>query len=239
MVRAGATEFRWRHSEGVARNGGSRSRSARNQSGVCKLNLAPSIPPPPPPWPVSPVHYIWTAGSTLHRIYAPARCGATALGFRTAGPFVRFDHHEVGHRRGILYAAESLDGALVEVAGDRGICSYSSLRYTSFAPTRDLLLLDLTSAGVRQAGMLAKVTSCDHGDSQKWARYCYDNAGLYGEIDGFYYPNAHNFYIAVALFERAQNALPLHPAFDRKLGNAAHREELLAAGPSTNTLLIR
>jgi hypothetical protein len=181
---------------------------------------------------------MWARGQSLHRIYDPATFGATALGFRNAGPYVRFDHHVAGKKRGILYAAKTLAGSLVEIAGDRGVCSYAAHRYTSFAPTRDLMLLDLSAAGIRHAGMLAKVTSCDHAESQPWAGYCYDNEAIYGTIDGLYYPNAHNFDIAVALFERAKNAMPGLPSFDRKLRSRVHRAALLAAALSTNTKLI-
>jgi hypothetical protein len=127
-----------------------------------------------------------------------------------------------------------LSGALVEIAGDSGVCFCANKYYTGFAPTRDLRLLDLSSSGVRQAGTIAKVTSCEHVESQPWARHFYEHPEIYGELDGIYYPNAHNFDIAFALFERAKDAMPAKPLWDRKLWSRTHRSELLRAGDRTN-----
>ncbi len=182
---------------------------------------------------------MWPAGLQLARIYDPALHGATALGFRSPGPFARFDHHVGGADRGITYAAERLSGSLVEVAGDTGICYCGTRRYTRFAPTRELRLLDLSVNGVRQAGTIAKVTSCEHTESQPWARYFYENPDVYGALDGLYYPNAHNFEMAIALFERARDAMPARPLFDRKLWSRVHMAELLLAGELTNIAVYR
>jgi hypothetical protein len=83
--------------------------------------------------------------------------------------------------------------------------------------------------------MVAKVTSCEYFYSQPWGRFCYENPLIYGAIDGLYYPNSHNFGIAVALFDRATDAMPPRPLFDRKLWSSKHRSELLEAAFVTNT----
>jgi hypothetical protein len=55
------------------------------------------------------------------------------------------------------------------------------------------------------AATLAKIS--DRLVSQVWSRYFYEQREIYREIDGIRYYNAHNDEDAIALYEKAQDAL--------------------------------
>lgn len=170
---------------------------------------------PPPKRQPRPLHAILQEGTELYRIYDPTRPGVGRLTFRTVGPLRRFDHHVKGSRvRGIYYAALSLDACVVEVFGDAGTVALEGLRVANPVLRRDLRLLDLRGRGAMRAGTVAAISSADHSLSQAWSRHFYEEPGIYGEIDGLIYPNAHNGDDAVALYERARGALRCPPARD-------------------------
>lgn len=132
---------------------------------------------------------------------------------------MRFDHHRgTGRRerRGIWYAGLSFDVAVVE-AFDIGVVEPTTERLARLRPTRDLLLLDLHGRGAMRAGTVAAISAGDHALAQAWSRYWYEHPKTFGELDGLYYPSAHNGQPAVALYERARPALTLPRGHDAPL----------------------
>lgn len=80
---------------------------------------------PPPTRFLSPRFSILPVGTPLVRIFDPTDYDATAIGFRSFGPFKRLNHHPrltgsaaSDPERGIYYAALNLDWCLVEVWED-------------------------------------------------------------------------------------------------------------------------
>ena len=192
---------------------------------------------PPPARRPRPQHARLPAGSDLYRIYNPTRHGGTPLGFRFVGPLVRFDHHVGGSTdRGSYYAAPSLESCVVEVFGDLGVVTFDEFRVMKPLLHCELVLLDLRARGAMRAGTVAAIASADYGLSQAWSRYFYEQPEAYGEIDGLLYANAHNGADAVALYERAQNALDCaterewrldDPAIETEVRRIAHANNLL------------
>lgn len=89
-----------------------------------------------------------------------------------------------------------------------------------------------------RAGTVAAVSKkADRSITREWARYFYDNEAIYGTIDGLIYCNAHNDEEAVALFERAEDALLLHPGRTIDLGDPAMRTELQHIAVQNNLLV--
>jgi hypothetical protein len=161
------------------------------------------------------------SGTNLFRIYDPiARHGARdARQFRYVGPFARFDHHRgTGRRerRGIWYAGLGLDVAVVE-AFDIGVVEPVTERLARLRTNRELLLLDLHGRSAMRAGTVTAISAADHAVAQAWSRYWYEHPEIFGELDGLYYPSAHNGEPAVALYERARPALTLPRGRDAPL----------------------
>jgi hypothetical protein len=149
----------------------------------------------------------------VFRIYDPGAPHGpkTALQFRYVGPLARFDHHRATgrrERRGIWYGGLTLDCAVVE-AFDVGVVEPGTKRLARVRTTRALLLLDLRGRAAMRAGTIAAIAAGDHSLSQPWSRYWYEHPDVFGELDGLYYPSAHNGEPAVALYERARAALEL------------------------------
>jgi hypothetical protein len=137
----------------------------------------------------------------LHRIYDPTDHGATATGFRLAGPFGRFDHHISGtSSRGIVYAAPTYEGCIVEVSDDL-VLDIGERRHVLLEVLQDVRVLDLRRNGAMLAGIDARIGKCDHDDSQPWARYFYEDA-QYNSPFGLIWLNSHNDAEALAFFER-------------------------------------
>ena len=173
------------------------------------------IAPPPPINQPNPIIFDLPAGKHLVRVFDPTRYGTQALTFRFYGPIHRFDHHRGGinnpgndPERGIYYTALMLSGCLVECFGDTGIIEITEQSICYVEISRHLKLLDLRKEGAMRSGAntaLAKIA--DRSLSQEWSRYFYENENIYTSIDGLIYYNAHNDEEAIALYERAQNAL--------------------------------
>ncbi len=172
------------------------------------------------------------------RLFDPSRHGATAIGFRSYGPLLRFDHHrgqedgtpsdDAG--RGIYYAAMTLSGCLVEVFGDTGVVDLHRHYVASPILRRDLRLLDLRRNGAMRAGTKAAIAKVsDRGLSQAWSRHFYETTGVYAVVDGLIYLNAHNDEVAVALYERAADALECPPDRVMRLEDEALRAAVLEA----------
>jgi len=168
---------------------------------------------PPPLLQPQPLFHQLDAGTTLRRLYDPSRFGATGVSFRHFGPLSRFDHQREPYPRtsndadrGILYAARTLSGCLVEVFGDSKVILVGSWEVAILTATRNLNLLDLRGTGAIKAGTVAAVCKDSNRQiSQTWSRYFYDNVFIYGEIDGLVFGNAHNDEDAFAFYERSVN----------------------------------
>jgi hypothetical protein len=192
--------------------------------------MAPLPPPPPPPGrAVAPILARLPAGGVLVRIYDPTEHRATPTGFRHWGPLHRFDHHRgdpagapaLDEERGIYYASpeglldapadralDALAGSVIEVFADGGEIRPGDRRVARIRAARPLTLLDLRRNGAMRAGTMAALAmDGDCRTTQAWGRYFYEQVGVYGAVDGLVYHNAHNEIVALALYERARDAL--------------------------------
>jgi hypothetical protein len=167
----------------------------------------------PPPTRSNPLFTQLPITTQLQRIYDPTRHGTKALTFRHWGPTLRFDHQRdngtgtgaTDIERGIYYAAFSLSGCLVEVFGDTGIIEIKGQELAFVGLIRPITLLDLRGSGAMLAGSVAALSKiADRELSQAWSRYFYE---AYPQAEGIIYFNAHNDEEAVALYERAEDAL--------------------------------
>lgn len=185
-----------------------------------------------------------TAGSVLKRIYNPAYPG-----FRYYGPLAqRFDHHLGGQgntpvhgTRGVYYAAPSLACCIVEVFGDIGLIEITDQQLITTRIGRPVRLLDLRRRAAMRAGTVVAVTSVhDRLLTQAWSRWFYERSDLYGMLDGLLYPSAHNGADAVALYERAEDAIhvPGAAAVVQPLSDPALIPELRAIARSHNLDMI-
>jgi hypothetical protein len=196
------------------------------------------VDPPPPQRRPNPLFHVLPAGTRLVRLFDPYRYGTTATSFRSYGPLLRFDHHrgregrkpEDDAERGIYYAAMTLSGCLVEIFGDTGVVDLNRYHVASPILRRDLRLLDLRSNGAMRAGTKAAIAKVpDRSLSQAWSRHFYETREAYGDADGLIYPNAHNDEEAVALYERAADALECPPERVMRLDDEALRPAVLEA----------
>jgi hypothetical protein len=99
--------------------------------------------------------------------------------------------------------------------------------------SRQLRLLDLRGQG-RQWRLARRLGGCpvqnaDYQPSQAWSRYFYDHPELYSMVDGIMYGNAHNGDDALALYERAAQAVLCSAQETIRLDDPALRIALLAA----------
>jgi hypothetical protein len=172
------------------------------------------VPPPPPGRAPAPLFRFLQPGARLFRLFNPIAYGTTALSFRHNGPRLRFDHHRhptnaprFDPDRGIYYAALTLSSCVVEVFGDTGIIECGDWHVAHPELTRRLRLLNLRGRGAMRAGSVAALAKApDHSIAQAWSRYFYDNPA-YRDCGGILYSNAHNDETAIALYERAGDAL--------------------------------
>ncbi len=184
-------------------------------------------------------------GALLWRIYYSGGDHPTVWnGFRAWGPSdSRFDHHEEPARlqdRQILYAAAGRSAALTTVAEvfqstrlverERGAPAL-----TAFETGRALRLLDLTGIWPTRAGASTAICSGPRGRARRWSRALYE---AWGDLDGLLYSASMNAgEPAVALYERAKDALPEHPSFNRQLADPLMLTMLKNACRELNYLL--
>lgn len=178
---------------------------------------------PPPTRTVNPIIFGVPAGTSLVRLFDPTmKYHQTPCSFRTNGPRKRFDHHRADLKtgnptdnpdRGIYYSGAQYDASLglacciAELFGDTGIVDFGAWHIAMPTLNRTIHLLDLRHEGAMRAGSVIAITACEHQQSQPWSRYFYETSERYTELDGIIYPNAHNGELALALYERAENAL--------------------------------
>ena len=174
------------------------------------------IDPPPPQRLSAPLFEQLPTNMQLLRIFDPTRHQTQALTFRQYGSIHRFDHQRGAvprndSERGIYYAALTLSGCIVETFGDTGVIEIKEQQLALMELNRPLTVLDLRGPGAMRAGSVAALAkTADRTLSQAWSRYFYE---VYPQIDGIFYYNAHNDEPAVALYQRAADALKIVQVF--------------------------
>lgn len=177
----------------------------------------------------------------LVRVYARLPYNVGWNTFRTFGPTDRgrFDHQPpppANHPdRGILYAAGDGATAIVEAFQKERLINPNDTReiwLATFRSVRDVALLDLRGAWPTRAGASQALATGDAPEiSQTWARAIWED---YPEIEGVFYPSSMRGRPGgltrlgsrpvlagqnIALFERAEDALPAHPTMHLPLGH--------------------
>jgi len=111
---------------------------------------------------------------------------------------------------GVLYGAETFDGAFIETFGDVSpkTVSVNSLTVRGVAtvgPRRSLQLVDFAGPGLSQVGLDARICTDDHALSQEWSRALWAHPS---QPDGIWYAARHDASEhSVALFDRVASAL--------------------------------
>lgn len=183
------------------------------------------------------------AGTRFWRVYFRGGPHPTTWNnFRKYGPTnSRFDHHTTPKRvqqRAIIYLADDGPTCLAEVFQDTRTIDRrrDDPWLVRFEIVRDLLLLDLTKLWPTKAGASMAISSGSRPKARKWSRAIY---AAYPEVEGVLYSSAmHGNRPAVALYDRANTALPVTPTFNRALQDPSIITILLNAAADLNYLLI-
>jgi len=144
----------------------------------------------------------------------------------------RFDHHlppQAIQDRGILYCADRATAALAEVFQNRRVINrrLRGPRLVAFELASQLELLDLTGTWPTRAGASQAISTGPRSRARLWSRAIYDQ---YPTVMGLLYPaKMHGGARSLALYERAQSALPALAVFDRALADGAMTSILLKA----------
>ena len=191
----------------------------------------PKLPGPPPRGELAarllPEVEALPRGTLLWRLYFRAGLHPGAWnGFRHWGPVVnmRFDHHEGPAReqaRGTLYAALRVSTCLAEVFQETRTIERSRNRpwLVGFELGRAVSLLDLTGRWPTRAGASMAISSGRRDRARAWSVRIYED---YPKVEGLHYPSSMDGnQPAVALYERAQDALAPRPVFHRGLADPA------------------
>lgn len=200
---------------------------------------------PPPTRPPKPIFHRLPVGTSLFRLFDPTRHSTTAASFRYFGPRLRFDHHralsgapDVDTERGVYYGGFTLSCCIVEVFGNTGLIDCGEWHVAMPRLTREVRLLDLRGSGAMQAGSVAAMGKvADHSLSQAWSRHFYDTPA-YQQPEGMLWYNAHNDEEAVALYERAQDALECPPDRVIRLDDTFLRPTLEQIAEANNLTLV-
>lgn len=144
--------------------------------------------------------------------------------FPSGGPITsRFDHRlparAPGPPRRILYAAREVYTCFGERFQDGRTIERSKFEswLVGFAIARDVVALDLTGVWPTRAGASLVLASGPHRRARRWSQRIYED---YPAIEALYYPSSmHGNRPSVALYERAETALPGSPAFNRALAD--------------------
>jgi hypothetical protein len=138
----------------------------------------------------------------LHRVYHDPVFFGRTLENRFDDPRQEF---------GVLYVAESLDGAFIETFGRNPGLNTVSVRQLSqrslarIGVTRPVRLVDLTGPGLARIGTTAAVLAGRHGRAQEWSRALWSHPDL---PDGLLYRARHDpSCICVAIFDRAEHVV--------------------------------
>ena len=186
----------------------------------------PKFPEPPRDLPsVRPEWHELPPGTLLWRIYA--RGGdhpGVWNGFRRYGPIgtARFDHHlPPPHEqdRAILYAALDIPTCLAEVFQDRRTINRARRVpwLVAFQTAALLRLLNLHSPWPTHAGASMAISSGRRDRARRWSRAIY---AAYPTVQGLWYPSSmYAGQPCVALYERAQDAVPARPSLHLALAD--------------------
>ena len=175
----------------------------------------------------SPTISVLPAGRSIYRLFRPSSFAPSAITWRFNGPRARFDHQRGelleqtalaqkdeapifaptnDEERGILYAAFMLSCCVVEVFDALDFIDPRGWQFSCLTLTRDLTLLDVRGKAAMRLGTVAAISKGSHPMAQSWSRYLYEK---FDTLDGLLYNAAHNDERAIALYERAQDAVEL------------------------------
>jgi RES domain-containing protein len=203
----------------------------------------PKFPWPPPADAlrrVPPAVRTLRSGTRIARIYTRGgRYPAAWHDFRFDGPLSggRFDPHTQGAVRGVLYGAVMLTTCVAEVfQHTRVVDRFADQRcLAAFAIIRSVRLLDLTGAWPTRAGASQALATGPRARAQAWTGAVYD---AYPAVEGVWYPSSmHGGHQALALFERAADALPGRPDIDLPLSHDGLLPDLVRAADTLGYLL--
>ena len=197
------------------------------------------------PWPENPALAPLLPGDTVAlargaivwRVYFAGGAYPTRWSqFRLYGPTAsRFDHHNAlrgratVQRRGIQYAAADPVTCLAEIfQSTRVIDRYAgSPRLVGYALARELALLDLADAFITRVGAAPAINAVRKDKARAWSALFYRH---FPQIDGLFYRSAmYAHQPAYSFYERAADAMPPAPVFDRALADAVVLPRLAAA----------
>jgi RES domain len=177
---------------------------------------------------IAPRTIILAADAPLARIYFAAGPHPSKWSdFRYFGPTnARWDHHlanapGIGADRGraVFYCAPDLDTCAAEVfQATRRIDRIRNAPFlVVFALSSAVTLLDLRGSFATAVGASTAIHSGPRSRARAWARALYE---AYPDLQGLYYGASMNGHApAVALNERAQDAMPPSPQFHRALND--------------------
>jgi hypothetical protein len=176
---------------------------------------------------IAPQTLILAADTTLARIYFAAGAHPSRWNeFRKAGPTAaRWDHHPPNRRggdeqiRAVLYCAPDVDTCAAGAfqATRRIDRTRNAPALVIFALRKGVTLLDLRGTFATTLGASTAIHSGPRARSRAWARELYE---AYPGIQGLYYGSSMNGHApAVALNDRAQEAMPEQPQFHRALND--------------------
>jgi len=187
------------------------------------------FPEPPPAAELARVPPDWKTlprGTTLWRLYFRGGSHPTFWNtFRTYGPTSgRFDPQlppPSAQSRAVLYAAERGPTCLAEVFQDTRVIDRAARDpwLAGFSLEQPLKLLDLAGSWPTRAGASMAISSGPRPRAQRWSRAIHE---AYPDGWGIYYGSSmYGGSPCVALYERAEPALPPHPVFHRPLSDPA------------------
>lgn len=165
------------------------------------------------------------AGFLLWRIYTESvNHQIEWYSFRHYGPIKtsRFDHHLPPTRlqeRGIYYAAESAVTCIAEVFQESRIIDTTNpnMGLVGLEITRDLQLLDMTGTWPTAARASMATGTGPRSRARRWSQVIYD---AYPRVEGLLYCSSmHANKPAMALYERAGNAIPARPYYHKRLSD--------------------
>lgn len=183
------------------------------------------------------------AGTRLWRIYFAGGMHPGAWNrFRDFGPTTaRFDHHLPPPRaqaRAILYAAERGTTCFAEVFQATRLVDrrYDAPHLVALVLARPVRLLDLTGRWPTRAGASMALASGVRARARRWAQAVYS---AYPELEGLRYASSMDGNRpAVALFERARDALAPRPDFHRALADPLLLPAVLRAAAEFGYALV-
>lgn len=177
---------------------------------------------------IAPQTLVLPADTMLARIYFAAGPHPSRWNqFRSVGPSAaRWDHHLPNARgvpteqsRAVFYCAPDVDTCVAEVfqATRRIDRTRNAPGLAVLALRQAVTLLDLRGPFATTMGASTAIHSGPRSRARAWARELYE---AYPDIQGLYYGSSMNGHApAVALNERARQAIPERPQFHRALND--------------------